>query len=130
MKKNALRKYDHRIINSLDEIPSTFASEDAEREYWETHEFSEALLDSLPMTRGPLDMTTTERATRVEIHSWDEVPDFESEDQERDWWQNRYPSQELLEALPDRVIMLTRLETLRGFVALARKKAAAKRKVS
>src|SRR4051812_19656937 len=130
MKKNrTLTESRRTVINSLDEIPSTFVSEDAEREYWETHEFSKALLDSLPMTRGPLDATKTKRAPRIEIHSWDEVPDFQSEDRERDWWQNRYPSQDLLEALPDRMIMPTRLETLRGFIALARKKQA-KRKVS
>jgi hypothetical protein len=33
------------VIHSLDEIPSAFPSEDAEREYWETHELSSELYD-------------------------------------------------------------------------------------
>jgi hypothetical protein len=35
------------VINSLDEIPS-FASEDEEAAFWETHELSPALWRSLP----------------------------------------------------------------------------------
>ena len=35
------------IIHSLDEIP-TFVSEREEAEYWDTHEFSDELWDSLP----------------------------------------------------------------------------------
>lgn len=35
------------LIYSLDEIPSTFASEDDERDWWATHEFSEELYEKL-----------------------------------------------------------------------------------
>jgi hypothetical protein len=35
------------LICSLDEIPSTFASEDDERDWWATHEFSEKLYEKL-----------------------------------------------------------------------------------
>jgi hypothetical protein len=39
------RERKRRIIHSLDEIPASFPSEDAEREYWETHELSQHLYD-------------------------------------------------------------------------------------
>jgi hypothetical protein len=35
-------------INTLDEIPSHFDSEDAERDWWAAHSFSAKLLASLP----------------------------------------------------------------------------------
>jgi len=35
------------LIRSLDEIPSTFASEDDERDWWDIHEFSEELYEKL-----------------------------------------------------------------------------------
>jgi hypothetical protein len=66
-----------------------------------------------------------------EVESWEEVPDFASEDEERAWWEDRAPSEALLDSLPERPILPTRLETLRGFVRLGRKQASkAKRKVS
>jgi hypothetical protein len=40
------------IVHNLDEIPS-FASEDEEREWWDTHELSDQLYDSLPQTTLP-----------------------------------------------------------------------------
>lgn len=39
------RKRKRETIHSLDEIPPTFPSEDAERAYWETHELSPKLYD-------------------------------------------------------------------------------------
>ena len=45
MKKTT--KYERIVINSLDEIPETFESEDAEREYWATHEYSDEVWESL-----------------------------------------------------------------------------------
>jgi len=33
------------LVHFLDEIPSTFASEDDERDWWATHEFSEELYE-------------------------------------------------------------------------------------
>jgi gas vesicle protein len=35
------------LIHSLNEIPATFASEDDERDWWATHEFSEELYETL-----------------------------------------------------------------------------------
>lgn len=35
------------LIHFLDEIPSTFASEDDERDWWATHEFSDELYEKL-----------------------------------------------------------------------------------
>ena len=114
----------------MDEIP-IFATEHEEWEWWETHTFSEALLKSLPIERRPLGLIKrTARRDRVELSSWDEVPDFESEDQERAWWDNHEPTWELLQTIPERKIMPTRLESLRGFVQFARSKNSSKRKVS
>ncbi|MBI3988250.1 MAG: hypothetical protein HY347_01395 [candidate division NC10 bacterium] len=45
------RERKRKIIHSLDEIPATFPSEDAEREYWETHEFSDELYDAQEIQR-------------------------------------------------------------------------------
>jgi hypothetical protein len=36
------------MIHSLDEIPDSFASEDEEREWWATHEFSDEMYERLP----------------------------------------------------------------------------------
>jgi hypothetical protein len=36
------------IIHSLEEIPDSFSSEDEEREWWATHELSDALYEQLP----------------------------------------------------------------------------------
>lgn len=40
-----------KIIRSLDEIPTTFPSEDAERQYWETHQLSDELYDDQEIAR-------------------------------------------------------------------------------
>ena len=40
---------------SLDEIPATFPSEDAEREYWETHQLRDELYEEQEMTRLTLE---------------------------------------------------------------------------
>jgi hypothetical protein len=45
------RERKRKIIQSLDEIPATFPSEDAEREYWETHELSDELYDDQEIAR-------------------------------------------------------------------------------
>ena len=37
-----------KTISSLDEIPTRFESEDAERDWWAEHSFSAELLASLP----------------------------------------------------------------------------------
>jgi hypothetical protein len=127
--KKATRQPDYEliVINSLEEIP-VFTNEDEEREFWATHEFSDELWESLPHDTTELDELLPVRQPRAEVSSWDEVPDFASEDEERTWWEARVPSEALLESLPERPIMPTRLETLRAFVALGRKNA--KRKVS
>ena len=36
-----------KMIHSVDEIPLTFTSEDDERDWWATHEFSEELYEEL-----------------------------------------------------------------------------------
>ena len=96
------------LINSLDEIPE-FATEHEEWEWWETHEYSDSLWDSSPMTKNDLSgLVLTKRKPKVEVRSWGEVPDFASEDEERAWWENREPTWELLQTLPDRKIMPTR----------------------
>jgi hypothetical protein len=43
------------IIRSLDEIPQHFESEDAEREFWATHEFSDELYDQMEDATAELD---------------------------------------------------------------------------
>jgi hypothetical protein len=43
------------IIRSLDEIPERFESEDAEREWWATHDLSEELYNSLEDITHELD---------------------------------------------------------------------------
>ena len=106
------------VINSLDEIP-TFASEDEERAWWDTHEFSDELWDSLSRV-SPTDLPIRQ-IPRAQVSSWDELPDFRSDEEERDWWENRVPSEALLDSLPERPIMPSRLETLRAFVMLGRK---------
>jgi hypothetical protein len=119
MKKQSYSpKYELLVISSLDEIPARFVSEDEEREFWATHEFSKALLDSLPEVRGV--QLANERRPRMEVCSWDEVPEFKSEDEERAWWEKRVPSDALLDSLPERPILSTRLQTLREFVRLGR----------
>ena len=35
------------------------------------------------------------------IHSLDEIPDFKTEDEEREWWANHEMSDELWDSLPD-----------------------------
>src|SRR2546423_1827645 len=115
-------------LHSLDEIPA-FASEHEEWEFWETHELSDKLWDSLPKTKDDFaGLTSTKRAPRTEVQSWEEVPEFGTESEEREWWQNRVPSPALLDSLPDRPIKPTRLETLRGFVKLGRSQASHKAK--
>lgn len=37
-----------QIVQSLQDVPRSFASEDEEREWWATHEFSDDLYDQLP----------------------------------------------------------------------------------
>jgi hypothetical protein len=44
-----------KIIRSLDEIPQHFESEDAEREFWASHEFSEELYDQMEDATAELD---------------------------------------------------------------------------
>ena len=128
-RKQTKPEYELIVINSLDEIPD-FESEHEEWEYWQTHEFSDELWDSLPIVKDDFtDLVPTKREPRLEVHSWDDVPDFKSEDEEREWWENRSPTWDLLQTLPDRVVMPTRLESLRGFVATARQ-TKSKRKVS
>ena len=117
-------------IDSLDEIP-TFATEHEEWEWWQTHSFSEGLLNSLPLERGGLGpIKRTARRDRIQVQSWEDFPDFASETEERAWWDEHEPTWELLQTLPDRVVKPTRFESLHGFVELARSKASAKRKVS
>ena len=130
-KQNKVRSTDGLVfIDSLDEIPA-FATEHEEWEWWETHTFSEALLNSLPVERRPLGpIKRTARRDRIQLTSWDEVPDFTSEEEERSWWDDHEPTWELLQTLPKRKIMPTRLESLRGFVQLGRSKGTARRKVS
>jgi hypothetical protein len=118
------------VINSLDEIPH-FDSEDDERDFWDTHEFSDELWDSLPIAEPFGEIKMTKREPTVWVCSWSEVPDFASETEERSWWENRLPTAELLDALPERPVLPDRLSTLRGFVKIGRAQAAApKRKVS
>jgi hypothetical protein len=78
------------VIRSLDETPAEFESEDAEREYWWTHEFSDELWESLPKVEPNFEsLELTKREPKVQVHSWDDARDFASEDEERDWWENR-----------------------------------------
>ena len=129
MKKQNAEKYDLIPIYSLDEIPA-FSSEDEERDWWDTHEFSDELWDSLPHERDPDLERLQASPKRTEINSWGDVPEFSSEDEERAWWDVHVPSVALLDGLPERPILPSRLETLRGFVRIGRAQAARKRKVS
>ena len=43
-----MTKAKKKQIHSLDEIPTDFESEDAERDWWAQHSFSAKLLASLP----------------------------------------------------------------------------------
>lgn len=45
------RKRKYKVIHSLNEIPATFPSEDAERAYWETHALSDKLYDDQEIER-------------------------------------------------------------------------------
>ena len=47
-------KYERTVIHSEDEIPGQFESEDAEREWWATHELSDKLWDTHEDTSGEL----------------------------------------------------------------------------
>lgn len=53
MKKKT--KYERIVIHSLDEVPQDFESEDAERDWWAEHEFSDELWDSLEDMTAELD---------------------------------------------------------------------------
>jgi hypothetical protein len=55
MNKKKTTKYERIVINSLDEIPGSFESEDAEREYWATHEYSDEVWQSLEDVTDELD---------------------------------------------------------------------------
>jgi hypothetical protein len=46
-------------------------------------------------------MTHDNKYERIPIFSLDEIPDFATEDEERDWWAEHEFSEELLESLPD-----------------------------
>ena len=52
MKKKPM--YERTVIHSEDEIPDHFESEDAERDWWATHELSEELWDALEDMSGEL----------------------------------------------------------------------------
>ena len=92
--------YELNVIRSLDEIPDHFESEDAEREFWGTHEFSEELLDSLP--DEPIDFDLPPREL---ITSLDQVPHFDEELEAFRWWHTRDVSVDLyfslVEGTPD-----------------------------
>jgi uncharacterized DUF497 family protein len=55
MPPNRTSRTRRKIISSLDEIPSSFASEDEERDFWASHEFSDELYDQLQAASGSLD---------------------------------------------------------------------------
>ena len=54
MTKNQPQKK-FKTIYSLDEIPTHFESEDAERDFWAEHDLSEELWNSLPNATDRLD---------------------------------------------------------------------------
>ena len=46
-------------------------------------------------------MTENSKYDLKVIHSLDEIPNFESEDEEREWWAEHEMSDELWDSLPD-----------------------------
>ena len=46
------------------------------------------------------------------IHTLDEIPDFESEDEEREWWAEHEMSDELWNSLPDMTAELDEIAPL------------------
>jgi hypothetical protein len=90
MTKQGTDELGRLLIDSLDDIPDHFESEDDEREYWATHSYSEKLLSSLP------DLPTDwEVPRRTLITSADEVPHFDDELEAFRWWQTREVSDDL-----------------------------------
>jgi hypothetical protein len=43
-----LRDIERKLITALEQIPSSFASREAEAEFWETHDFAEGVLEEGP----------------------------------------------------------------------------------
>jgi hypothetical protein len=84
------------LIDSLDEIPNHFDSEDDERDYWATHSFSERLLDSLPDEPTQLDLPE-----RTLITSLEQVPHFDEELEAFRWWQTHQMSDDLYFSLEE-----------------------------
>src|SRR5687768_7691731 len=103
-KDDRLPEYELTVIRSLDEIPATFLSEDDERDYWATHEFSDELWDSLPHDTTEFDRLVPLPPREV-IGSLDQVPHFDQELEAFRWWQKREVSDDLyfslVEGTPD-----------------------------
>jgi len=89
-------QYELLVIRSLDEIPDHFESEDAEREFWGTHEFSKDLINSLPEEPPDFDLPP-----RTLITSLDEVPLFGEELDAFRWWQKHEVSDDLYFSLEE-----------------------------
>ncbi len=43
-----LRDIERKLITSLEQIPPSFPSREAEAEFWETHDFAEGVLEEGP----------------------------------------------------------------------------------
>ena len=89
-------RYELTVIRSLDEIPNHFESEDAERDFWGSHEFSEELLNMLPDEDPGFDLPP-----RALITSLDQVPHFEDELDAFRWWQKHEVGDDLYFSLEE-----------------------------
>jgi len=84
------------LIDSLDEIPRHFDSEDDEREYWSTHSYSDQLLNSLPDEDPGFGLPP-----RTLVTSLDQVPHFEKELDAFRWWQKHEMTDDLYFSLEE-----------------------------
>src|SRR5687768_10642287 len=90
MSKRKTDELGRTLIDSLDEIPDHFESEDDEREYWATHSYSERLLNSLPDEPSDFDLPPRQLVTSLR-----DVPVFDEELDAFRWWQKHEMSDDL-----------------------------------
>jgi hypothetical protein len=106
MKKTKSKpEYEYIPIYSLDEIP-TFENEDAEREFWWTHEVSDELHAEMDRSGALADAQREldelrNLPPRTLVNSLAEIPEFQTDREEREWWSSRQVSDELFDATPE-----------------------------
>lgn len=102
-------------INSPGEIPK-FRDEAEESEFWATHSLGEGMLERMgPVPEGELPPSRPRtRPVAVRVESLEEIPEFQSEAEEADWWATHRLGESLLEEmgpLPDSVLPRPRPRT-------------------